>query len=131
MADLLSGAARVIVVGLFLVGAVGLAYLLGLLGLTIIAAVLERPLRGRTRLIVVPIILVVALLAWRLDLRQFSYGGAAVLGLAASFIWLRNLLRGETWIMPHEGRINSEYIGPVALILLSVFFLWSAVTPFF
>ena len=111
-------------VGLIIVG-----YLVRL-ALEITANILGRPLTRRDMLVLAGFIPPVLLLAWRLSFRQFSYGMAAVFLLAGALIWTRNLLRGDTWISPQEGRFNTEYIGPATLLLIAVLMGWNAVSPF-
>ena len=123
------------VIGLLLAalfGAVGLILLsyLGRLALEIAANTLGRPLGRRDKLVLAAFIPPVALLAWRLSFRQFSYGMVAAFLLAGALLWTRNLLRGDTWISTQESRFNSEYIGPAALLLIAVLMFWNAVSPF-
>ena len=116
--------------GLF--GAAGLILLvyLGRLGLELAANALGRPLSGRDKLVLAAFIPPIALLAWRLSFRQFSYGMAAAFLLAGASLWTRSLLRGETWLSPQESRFNTEYIGPATLLLIAVLMAWNAVSPF-
>ena len=111
------------------VGVVLAGYLVRL-ALEVAANVLDRPLTPRDRLALSAFVPVVALLAWRLSFRQFSYGTAAVFLLAGALIWLRNLLHGDTWVSPQESRFNSEYIGPATLLMISGLMFWNAVSPF-
>ena len=98
--------------------------------LEIAANVLGRPLSRRDKLVLAAFVPPLALLAWKLSFRQFSYGMVAAFALAGALIWTRNLLRGETWISPQENRFNSEYIGPAALLLIAVLMAWNAWSPF-
>ena len=111
--------------------AIPLVYLLTRLLTATVSNLLGRPMTGRLRLVQVPLWVLIGVLAWVLNFRQFSYGMAATFCLAVAFIWLRNLLRGETWLGPRESRFNSEYFGPAALLFISSMLFWSAVSPFF
>ena len=130
VSDLPGGLLGLVLAAIF--GFVGLilgGYLVRL-ALEMAANVLGRPLTRRDMLVLAAFIPPVALLAWRLNFRQFSYGMAATFVLVGALIWTRNLLRGETWISPQESRFNTEYIGPAALVLIAVLMFWNAVSPF-
>ena len=116
--------------GVSIMVAIPLGYLLIRLLAATVSNVLGRPLTGRLRLVHVPLWALIGASAWALSFRQFTYVLTATFCLAAAFIWLRNLLNGETWIGPHESRFNSEYVGPAALLFISSMLFWSAVSPF-
>lgn len=124
------GLAGILLTALF--GAAGLILLgyLGRLALELAAHVLDRPPSGRDKLVMAAFIPLVLLLAWRLSVRQASYGIVAAFLLVGALLWTRNLLRGETWLSPQESRFNSEYIGPATLLLIAVLMAWNAVSPF-
>ena len=121
---------RFVLIGFFVaVGAV-FVYYGGRLAMEIAANVLGRRLTRRDRLVLAAFVPLVLMLAWRLNFRQFSYGSASAFLFAMALIWLRNLLRGDTWMGPQDRRFNSEYIGPATLLFIGVMLLWSAISPF-
>ena len=115
-----------------LFGAFGLVFIgyVGKLALEIAANALGRPLTRRDRLVMAAFIPLVLLLAWRLSFQQFTYGTVAVFLLAGGLLWLWSLLHGDTWVSPQEKRFNTEYIGPVTLLLISGLMFWNAISPF-
>ena len=124
------GLAGLLLTALFGAAALILLGYLGRLALELAAHVLDRPLGGRDRLVLAAFVPVVLLLVWRLNFRQASYGVAAAFLLVGALLWMRNLLRGETWLSPQESRFNSEYIGPATLLLIAVLMAWNAMSPF-
>ena len=98
----------------------------------LIGDLIERPPWSRpVRATQVALLPVVALLVWQLNFRQFAYGLTAVILLSWAFMWVRTLLRGETWLWQRDSRWNAEWAGPFTLLGVGVSFLTSAISPWF